>query len=133
MPPGLTGRLAGIAYCPQAGIDQANPREHEGGGAEEQADPSCPAASEVGTVDVDAGAGPTPIYVSGHAYLAGPYKGAPLSLAIVTPAVAGPFDLGTSSSAPRSTSTPKPPRSPPNRTRSRRSSKASRSTSARSP
>jgi hypothetical protein len=27
-------------------------------------------------------------------YLAGPYKGAPLSLAIVTPAVVGPFDLG---------------------------------------
>src|SRR4029077_3804366 len=33
-------------------------------------------------------------YVTGHAYLAGPYKGAPLSLAIITPAVAGPFDLG---------------------------------------
>jgi len=33
--------------------------------------------------------------VQGHAYLAGPYKGAPLSLAIITPAVAGPFDLGT--------------------------------------
>ena len=51
--------------------------------------------SEVGTVNVGAGAGPTPFYVTGHAYLAGPYKGAPLSLAIVTPAVAGPFDLGT--------------------------------------
>ena len=29
------------------------------------------------------------------AYLAGPYKGAPLSMAIITPAVSGPFDLGT--------------------------------------
>ncbi len=27
-------------------------------------------------------------------YLAGPYKGAPLSLAVITPAVSGPFDLG---------------------------------------
>ena len=32
--------------------------------------------------------------MTGHAYLAGPYKGAPLSLEIITPAIAGPFDLG---------------------------------------
>jgi hypothetical protein len=51
-------------------------------------------ASEVGTVTVGAGSG-APIYVQGHAYLAGPYKGAPLSLEIITPALAGPFDLGT--------------------------------------
>jgi hypothetical protein len=46
-------------------------------------------------VDVAAGAGSQPFHVQGKAYLAGPYKGAPLSLAIITPAVAGPFDLGT--------------------------------------
>jgi hypothetical protein len=45
-------------------------------------------------VNVAAGAGPTPLHVEGHAYLSGPYKDAPLSLAIITPAVAGPFDLG---------------------------------------
>ncbi len=45
-------------------------------------------------MNVGAGAGSTPFYAAGKAYLAGPYKGAPLSLAIVTPAVAGPFDLG---------------------------------------
>jgi hypothetical protein len=28
-------------------------------------------------------------------YLAGPYKGAPLSLVVVVPAVSGPYDLGT--------------------------------------
>ena len=33
--------------------------------------------------------------MQGKAYLAGPYKNAPLSLAIITPAIAGPFDLGT--------------------------------------
>jgi hypothetical protein len=49
----------------------------------------------VGTIDVATGAGPTPLYVSGRAYLAGPYRSAPFSLAFVTPVLAGPFDLGT--------------------------------------
>lgn len=89
-PPGLLGRLAGVPYCPDSALAAAALRS----GAQEQANPSCP-ASEVGTVDVAAGAGPTPLHVSGRAYLAGPYKGAPISLAIITPAVAGPFDLGT--------------------------------------
>ena len=30
----------------------------------------------------------------GKVYLAGPYKGAPLSLVVVVPAVSGPYDLG---------------------------------------
>ena len=64
-----------------------------GQGALEQRRPSCPADSELGTVTVGAGSG-TPLYVQGRAYLAGPYKGAPLSMAIITPAIAGPFDLG---------------------------------------
>jgi len=91
LPLGLLGRLAGIPYCPDAALAAAASRS----GQEELASPSCPAASRVGSVSVGAGAGPTPLYVGGEAYLAGPYKGAPLSLAIVTPAVAGPFDLGT--------------------------------------
>src|SRR6185312_6431491 len=33
-------------------------------------------------------------YTGGKIYLAGPYKSAPLSAAVVIPAVAGPFDLG---------------------------------------
>ncbi len=94
LPPGLTGKLVGIPYCSEAQIAAAKSREAPNMGALEQQSPSCPAASEVGTVTVGAGAGITPLYVGGHAYLAGPYKGAPLSLAIITPAVAGPFDLG---------------------------------------
>jgi hypothetical protein len=95
LPPGLTGKLAGIPYCSDAQIAQAQSRNKPQEGATEQAQPSCPRAAEVGTVTIGAGAGPNPYYVQGHAYLAGPYKGAPLSLVIVTPAVAGPFDLGT--------------------------------------
>ena len=38
---------------------------------------------------------PSPLLHPGKAYLAGPYKGAPLSGVAITPAVAGPFDLGT--------------------------------------
>jgi hypothetical protein len=34
------------------------------------------------------------VYLEGKVYLAGPYKGAPLSLAVITPAVSGPYDLG---------------------------------------
>jgi hypothetical protein len=91
LPKGLIGKLAGVPYCPDAALAAAANKS----GKAEQAASSCPAASQVGTVDVGSGAGPTPIYVSGKAYLAGPYKGAPLSLAVITPAVAGPFDLGT--------------------------------------
>jgi hypothetical protein len=90
LPKGLIGKLAGIPYCSDAALAAAATKT----GKAELASPSCPAASRVGGVDVGAGAGPTPIYVSGNAYLAGPYKGAPISLAVITPAVAGPFDLG---------------------------------------
>jgi hypothetical protein len=92
LPPGLVGKLAGVGECSDAQLAAAAAPGHSG--KAEQANPSCPASTEVGTVQVGAGAGPTPLYVSGHAYLAGPYKGAPLSLAVITPAVAGPFDLG---------------------------------------
>ena len=51
--------------------------------------PVCPAASQVGTSTVGAGAGSHPLYVPGKAYLAGPYKGAPLSLVVITPGRGG--------------------------------------------
>ncbi|MHB1539582.1 MAG: hypothetical protein ACYCYN_13985, partial [Solirubrobacteraceae bacterium] len=93
LPPGMTGRVAGVQECPQADIEAAQRLNAEGDGAIEQAHPSCPAGSEVGVVKVGAGSG-APLYVGGKAYFAGPYDGAPFSLVIVTPAVAGPFDLG---------------------------------------
>ena|GEM_PF-280187 len=89
-PPGLLGKLAGIPYCAEGSIAAAQSKS----GKEEQSAPSCPDASQVGSVIAAAGAGPGPYQATGKAYLAGPYKGAPLSLAIITPAVAGPFDLG---------------------------------------
>jgi hypothetical protein len=91
LPPGLTGKLVGVAQCSDAALASAASKS----GNEEKASPSCPASSRIGAVDVAAGAGPAPYHTQGTAYLAGPYKGAPLSMAIVTPATAGPFDLGT--------------------------------------
>jgi hypothetical protein len=93
LPQGLIGKLAGIPYCPDATLGSIPAAE--GTAAAQITSPSCPAASKLGTVTVGAGSGPSPFYSqTGKAYLAGPYKGAPLSLAIVTPALAGPFDLG---------------------------------------
>lgn len=89
--PGMLAKLAGVAYCPESAIAAAS----QTSGAAQAADPSCPAKSEVGTATIEAGTGPTPLQVTGKVFLSGPYHGAPLSLVVVTPATAGPFDLGT--------------------------------------
>jgi hypothetical protein len=91
-PPGLSATIAGIPYCPDAAIAAAGAAGYPG--LTEQATPSCPAASQIGTATTGAGAGTHPIYLPGRVYLAGPYKGAPLSLVVITPAVSGPYDLG---------------------------------------
>ena len=109
LPPGLTGKLAGIPYCSEAQIAAA--AQHSG--RAEQATPSCPPASEVGTVDVGAGAGPAllrhrprlprrplqgrPAEPGGHH----PRRGRPLR------------PRHRRRQRTRSTSTPKPPRSTP--------------------
>lgn len=93
LPKGLLGKLAGVTQCSEGQIAAAQARVNPNEGKLEQASPSCPIGSEVGIVNVGAGSG-TPTYVQGRAYMAGAYKGAPLSLAIITPAVVGPFDLG---------------------------------------
>jgi hypothetical protein len=80
LPKGLLATLKGVPECADAQAAAGN----------------CDAASQVGTVTVGAGAGTNPFYVkTGRAYLTGPYKGAPIGLDFVVPAVAGPLDLGT--------------------------------------
>ena len=95
LPSGVSAKLAGVATCSEAGIAKARSRELPERGAAEQADPSCPAASLIGIANAAAGSGPTPYYTQGRVYLAGPYKGAPLSAVTIAAAIAGPFDLGT--------------------------------------
>jgi len=91
LPEGLLAKLVGVSQCPDGALALAAAHS----GAQEQASPSCPVSARVGSVAIAAGAGPTPYNLAGAVYLAGPYKGAPLSLAVVTPTLAGPFDLGT--------------------------------------
>jgi hypothetical protein len=91
LPPGLTGNLSGIPFCPDASIEAAKSVT----GAQEEAEPSCPVSSEIGHTIVSAGVGSVLAQTPGKVYLAGPYHGAPLSIVSITSAKVGPFDLGT--------------------------------------
>ncbi len=91
LPKGHAGNLTGIPYCSEAALAAAAASS----GVAEGAGSSCPSASLIGTASTLSGTGSSPLKIDGKVYLAGPYKGAPLSLATVTPAVAGPFDLGS--------------------------------------
>jgi hypothetical protein len=91
MPPGLTGNLTGIPFCPDSAIETARHKT----GAQEKNEPSCPAASQIGHTLVGAGVGGVLAQAPGKVYLAGPYNGAPLSIVSITSATVGPFDLGT--------------------------------------
>jgi hypothetical protein len=91
LPKGLVGRLAGIPYCGEAELVAAAASS----GKAQLAKPSCSSESAIGRTTTLSGTGNAPLSLPGTAYLGGPYKGAPLSMAIVTPAVSGPFDLGT--------------------------------------
>jgi hypothetical protein len=77
LPAGLVGAIPSVTLC----------------GEPQAASGSCPAASQIGTATVTAGAG-DPYPFSGPVYLTGPYAGAPYGLSIPIEAAAGPFDLG---------------------------------------
>jgi hypothetical protein len=83
LPPGLLANVGSVPECSEAQIAQASADTGE-----------CPASTKVGTVTAGAGPGPNPLFVTGNAYLTGPYNGGPYGLAVVVPAVAGPFHLG---------------------------------------
>ncbi|HEY4894547.1 MAG TPA: hypothetical protein VII01_00525 [Solirubrobacteraceae bacterium] len=78
LPPGLVGIIPSVTQC-------GEPQASAG---------TCTSASQVGTVNVAAGAGSEPFNFPGKVYLTGPYEGAPFGLSIVVPSVAGPFNLG---------------------------------------
>jgi hypothetical protein len=91
LPPGLTAKLAGVRYCPGSALAAAAANS----GAAEAAHSSCPDSSLVGSAAISVGSGANPYRTTGKVFLTGPYHGAPLSLAVITPATAGPFDLGS--------------------------------------
>jgi hypothetical protein len=90
-PKGITGRLAGLPFCPEAAIAAAR----SASGVGETVAPSCPAASQIGRTISGYGVGPALTYAPGRLYMAGPYHGQPLSVVAVDAATVGPFDLGT--------------------------------------
>ncbi len=91
LPAGLTAKLTGVPFCPDADIEAAKHLT----GAQEEAEPSCPRDSEIGHTLVGAGVGSVLAYTPGKVYMAGPYNGAPFSVVSITSAKVGPFDLGT--------------------------------------
>jgi hypothetical protein len=84
-PEGLSAMIASVPLCGEAQASEG----------------TCPEASKIGHAVVGAGPGPYPFYIPQNGappaaiYLTGPYEGAPFGLSIVTPVVAGPFNLGT--------------------------------------
>ena len=79
LPEGVAALLSSVELCSEA----------------QAAATACPAGSQIGEATAVAGLGSEPyVQHGGKVYITGPYHGAPFGLDIVTPADAGPFDLG---------------------------------------
>jgi hypothetical protein len=91
LPPGLTGKIGDIPYCPEQDIQRAKANS----GFAEAEHPSCPASSEIGHTIAGYGLGPVLTYAPGKLYLAGPFHGSTFSIVAIDSATVGPFDLGT--------------------------------------
>jgi uncharacterized repeat protein (TIGR01451 family) len=85
LPPGLVANFGSVPRCSDAAAAEAR----------------CPEAARVGSVQLAIGEGTAPLWLprpghgDGGVYLAGPYRGAPLSFVFVLAGKAGPLDLGT--------------------------------------
>ena len=113
MPPGFTGDLRGIAYCPEAAIAAAadNLGRSRAGASE------LPGQLQIGTTNVAAGPGTHPFHAVGKMYLAGAVQGRaaqPRRRSRRRSPV--PMTTAPSSSASPSTSIRSTPRSSPTRT-----------------
>ena len=127
-PPGFSATLRGVSYCPDASIAAAALETHTG--LEEQAHPSCPASARSANSPPAPVPAPTRSTSPAASTSPAPTTAPRSASSSSSPPSPAAMTSATSSSAKASTSTLKPPRSPPPAPPSPRSSAASPSASA---